>query len=153
MDDPHFERYQRWRTEAIRLRQVASEPPVASLLPANVNVAAIRQRLGCVLGERPISQAAFARRYGFSVAAVRAWEQNLRTPDVAARVLLAVIDRDPHLVDRVIDDAIELAAAERDRAEMPEVEVMPCPSSVPFEVVQIARKLKRKQRGAVAASG
>lgn len=152
VDDPHFQRYQRWRTEAARLRRVASEPPVASLLPANVEVAAIRHRLGQVMGGQGITQAAFARRYGFSLAAVRAWEQRLRTPDVAARVLLAVIDQDPHLVDAVIDDAIGRAAAERERVEEPEVEVeMPRPSALPFEVVRIARTLKRKQRHAAAA--
>ncbi len=147
VDDPHFQRYQRWRTEAARLRRVASEPPVASRLLGNVGVAAIRKRLGQVMGEQPISQAAFARRYGFSLAAVRAWEQKLRTPDVSARVLLRLIDHDPHLVDAVIDDAIERAAADRDRAEEPVVEVeMMRPSLLPFEVVRIARTLKRKQR-------
>ncbi len=149
MDDPQYAKYSRWRTEAARVCRVVSEPPVASRLPAAVDVAAIRHRLGHVLGEEPISQAKFARRYGFSAAAVRDWEQGRCAPDRASRVLLAVIDFDPHLVDRVIDDAIEQAAAERAAAEAVEVE-MPRPSSAPFEVVRIARTLKRKQRGVVA---
>jgi len=148
MDSLQYERYQRWRTEAARLRRVVAEPPVASRLPAGVDVAAIRKRLGQVMGGRGISQAGFAKRYGFSLAAVRAWEQGLRTPDVAARVLLLLIDFDPHLVDRVIDDAIEQAAADRARVEV-EVE-MPRPSSVPLEVVRLVRKLPRKQRGVMA---
>jgi len=149
VDDPHFQRYQRWRTEVARLRRVAAESPTVSRLPAGVDVAAIRQRLGRVMGGKGISQAAFARRYGFSVAAVRAWEQKLRTPDVAARVLLLLIDRDPHLVDTVIDEAIERAAAERERVEVPDLDVVR-PSTVPFEVVRIERTLKRKQRGVSA---
>ena len=152
MDDLHFDRYRRWRREAARMRRVAAEPPAASRLPAEVDVAAIRHRLGRVLGEMPISQAAFARRFGFSVAAVRAWEQGLRLPDVSARVLLLLIDHDPHLVDAVIDEAIKQAAAGPDRVEVPAVELeIVRPSAVPFEVQTISRRLKPKQRNRVPA--
>ncbi len=150
MDDLHLQRYQRWRTEAVRLRRVAADPPAASRLPAKVDVAAIRLRLGRVLGAKPISQTAFARRYGFSVQAVRAWEYGHRTPDVSARVLLLLIDRDPHLVDTVIDEAIQQAAAERERMQAVEVEVVR-PSTLPFEVVRLERKLKWTRRGGVVA--
>ena len=45
-----------------------------------------------------LSQEAFARRFGFSVAAVRDWEQQRRRPEKAARILLRMIERRPELV-------------------------------------------------------
>lgn len=146
MDDRHYERYQTWKTEADRLCRVATEPPAASRLPPDVDVAAIRKRLGQIMGGRGISQVEFAKRYGFSLSAVRTWEQGHRTPDVAARVLLLFIDRDPHMVDAAIKAAIEQAAGERERAEPVEVEMVR-PSSLPFEVQQLGRK----RRGGVPA--
>ena len=59
------------------------------------DVRAIRRRLG-------LSQAAFPRRFGFSVASVRNWEQGHRRPEGAARVLLRVIAREPDAVTRAI---------------------------------------------------
>ncbi len=107
MDDPQYLKYRAWRAEAGRLCRVAAEPPAASGLPALVDVAGIRRRLGQLMGGQPISQAAFARRYGFSPAAVRDWEQGRRRPSVSARVLLLAINRDPHLVDVAIEAAID----------------------------------------------
>ena len=52
--------------------------------PAAVDVRAIRARTG-------LSQANFAKRFGFSTSAVREWEQGRRQPEAAARVLLLVI--------------------------------------------------------------
>jgi len=63
------------------------------------DVKAIRRRLD-------LSQAEFAARFGFTLGTVRDWEQGRRRPVGPARVLLAVIARDPAAVDRV------LAAAE-----------------------------------------
>lgn len=96
------------------------------------------------MGGPPISQAAFARRYGFSLAAVRDWEQGRRRPSVSARVLLLAIDRDPHL----IDVAIEAAIAARDGDGGPDLE-MPVvrPSSLPF----VVQHLGRKRRSGAAA--
>lgn len=105
MDDERYERYQIWRTEAQRRCRLASEPPATVRLPPAVDVKAIRERLGKVLGGKPITQEAFARRFGFSVAAVRAWERGRCVPDAASRVLLLVIDASPHAVDAVIDAA------------------------------------------------
>ena len=63
--------------------------------PAAVDVRAIRASTG-------LSQAAFANRYGFSVGAVREWEQGRRQPEAAARVLLLVIASRPEVVDEVL---------------------------------------------------
>lgn len=113
VDDERYQRYCTWRTEAVRRCRLASEPPAASRLPPVVDVRAIRQRLGEVLGGKPITQEAFARRFGFSVAAVRAWERRRCVPDAASRVLLLVIDASPHAVDAAIDAATDHGRAVR----------------------------------------
>lgn len=64
-------------------------------VPDDIDVKAIRARLD-------LSQDAFARRFGFSPAAVRDWEQHRRQPEQAARVLLMVIAHNPEAVDQAI---------------------------------------------------
>jgi putative transcriptional regulator len=64
-------------------------------VPENVDVAALRRRLG-------LSQAAFAHSFGLEVTAIHAWEQGRRRPDRAARVLLAVIEKEPEAVRRAL---------------------------------------------------
>jgi len=64
-------------------------------VPDVVDVGAIRARL-------QLSQAAFAEQFGFSVAAVRDWEQHRRQPEKAARILLRVIERRPDVVREVL---------------------------------------------------
>ena len=59
--------------------------------PDAIDVARIRQRL-------LLSQGGFARRYGFSLATLRHWEQGARSPGAAARAYLSVIARDPERV-------------------------------------------------------
>jgi putative transcriptional regulator len=49
-----------------------------------------------------LSQTAFAWRFGFDVSALRDWEQGRRTPDRAARVLLAIIKYEPKAVERAL---------------------------------------------------
>jgi len=48
------------------------------------------------------TQASFAKTYGFSVSAVRDWEQGRRQPERAARILLAMIAEAPETVKRVM---------------------------------------------------
>lgn len=64
-------------------------------VPAAVDVRAIRAAQGQ-------TQQGFARTYGFSVSAVRDWEQGRRQPERAARILLAMIEREPRTVERVM---------------------------------------------------
>ena len=64
-------------------------------VPKSVDVAALRRRLG-------LSQAAFANAFGLDVTAIHAWEQGRRRPDRAARVLLAVIAKEPEAVRRAL---------------------------------------------------
>jgi len=54
-----------------------------------------------------MSQREFADKFGFSVGALRHWEQGQRIPKGPALVLLSVIARSPEIVR----DAIEASAA------------------------------------------
>lgn len=107
MDDVRYTRYLTWRNEALRRCRSAVEPPVASRLPATIDVAAIRHRLGHEFCGRALSQDDFARRFGFSPAAVRDWEQGRRAPNALARVLLLTIASDPAAVDAALLAAME----------------------------------------------
>ncbi len=70
-------------------------PARVHLPPDAIDVRAIRDRLG-------LSRRAFADRFGLAVTAVRDWEQGLRRPDPAARVLLLVIARSPETVAETV---------------------------------------------------
>lgn len=67
-------------------------------VPRRVDVKAIRMRLG-------MTQDQFAGTFGFTLHAVRNWEQGKRTPEGAARVLLMVIAREPAAVVRALRPA------------------------------------------------
>ena len=56
-----------------------------------VDVRALREHLG-------MSQAGFARRFGFGLAAVRSWERGATTPSGEALALLNLIERNPQVV-------------------------------------------------------
>lgn len=62
------------------------------------DVRALREGLG-------MSQAEFAAAFGVSVGTVRNWEQGRREPQGPARVLLAVIEREPEAVKRALSTA------------------------------------------------
>ena len=64
-------------------------------LPGDLNVQKIRKRLG-------LSQDAFAVRFGIPVGTIRDWEQRRRTPELSARILLKVIEKDPDAVTRAL---------------------------------------------------
>jgi putative transcriptional regulator len=48
----------------------------------------------------PYTQANFARMIGIPFGTLRQWEQGRRRPTGAARVLLAMLDRDPDVIAR-----------------------------------------------------
>jgi putative transcriptional regulator len=64
-------------------------------VPRKVDVSAIRRRTG-------LSQAAFSRRIGVSTGTLRNWEQGRRSPDGPARVLLAMLARNPRIVEEML---------------------------------------------------
>lgn len=84
--------------EALAIVRGEAEPARVHLPPGSVDVRAIREKL-C------LSRQAFCERFGLAVAAVRDWEQGLRRPDPAARVLLMVISRSPDMVAKVVAEA------------------------------------------------
>jgi putative transcriptional regulator len=84
--------------EAAAIVRGHAEPARIHLPPDVPDVRAIRERLG-------LSRAAFAERFGLALSAVRDWEQGLRLPDPAARVLLMVIGRSPEVVAQAVAEA------------------------------------------------
>jgi putative transcriptional regulator len=64
--------------------------------PTPQQVRALRARLG-------LSQAQFARRFGFTVDTVQQYEQGRRVPSGPASTLLRVIESDPEAVTRALD--------------------------------------------------
>lgn len=75
-------------------------PGIRVHIPADIDIKAIRAELG------GLSQAAFAKRYGFSPGAVKDWEQGRRMPDPGIRAYLKVIRAEPMVVDRVLEAAV-----------------------------------------------
>ncbi len=63
-----------------------------------VDVAEIRKRTG-------LSQAEFSRQIGVSIGTLRNWEQRRRKPEGPARILLAMIARDPKIVEKTLIEA------------------------------------------------
>ena len=77
-----------------------SEADVASATkvyppPSPDQVRALRTRLG-------LSQAQFARRFGFTIDTVQQYEQGRRTPSGPASTLLRVIEAEPEAVIRAL---------------------------------------------------
>lgn len=64
-------------------------------IPPELDIASIRKRTG-------LSQPNFAEGIGVRVSTLRNWEQGRRVPDGPARVLLAMLDRNPSIVEEVL---------------------------------------------------
>ena len=73
----------------------ARKSPIRAVDVALPDVPAIRASTG-------LSQADFAKSIGVKRATLLNWEQKRRVPDGPARVLLALIEKDPGLVQRVL---------------------------------------------------
>ena len=61
-----------------------------------MDVRSIREKTG-------MSQQRFCATFGISVGTLRHWEQGLRAPQGAARVLLKVVDHNPRAVIKAIE--------------------------------------------------
>jgi putative transcriptional regulator len=68
-------------------------------VPAEVNVKAIRRRLG-------LTQDEFSRRFGIPQGTLRDWEQGRRRPEGPARAFLLVIQHEPKAVERALARAM-----------------------------------------------
>ena len=89
-----FESIRRGLGEALAHARGAGEgAQVHQIEIPQIDVAGIRARTG-------LSQAKFARSIGVALGTLQGWEQGRRRPAGPARVLLALIDRQPHIVQR-----------------------------------------------------
>jgi len=87
--------------EVRAMRRGELQPRVHSVyVPPAVDAAAVRAKTG-------LGQLEFAAHYGFSLAAVRKWEQGTRQPEPAARTLLHMIARYPKAVSKMIAEVAE----------------------------------------------
>lgn len=69
--------------------------PIHEIEIPDADVQAIRARTG-------LSQAEFAKSIGVKKSTLLNWEQHRRAPEGPARVLLALIDKDPSIVQRTL---------------------------------------------------
>lgn len=97
--------------EAIAFVRGEATPGARIHIPADIDIKAIRKKVG------GLTQAAFAERYGFSLGAVRDWEQGRQVPDPSTRAYLKVVSSTPEIVEGVlnavrpiIEDAAQLEA-------------------------------------------
>ncbi len=82
--------------DAIAIARGEADPSTYRVhVPFEIDVKAIRRKLG-------MTQAEFARSFGFGLDAVQNWEQGRRRPEGAARAFLKVIDREPDAVRRAL---------------------------------------------------
>jgi putative transcriptional regulator len=65
--------------------------------PPKVDVAAVRAKTG-------LSQTEFAKKFMLAPGTLRNWEQGIREPEGATRLLIALIDQAPEVVSRVADE-------------------------------------------------
>lgn len=98
MKEADFEGLMRSIDEVGRWARGEDIPGFRVHFPPGGDVAAIRKRAG-------LTQPAFARQIGVPVATLRNWEQGRRRPDGPARVLLALLAKDPDIVARTLAEA------------------------------------------------
>lgn len=78
---------------------VNGDPTSARVTYVNVphiDVRKLRSRMG-------LSQTRFAAKFGFSLDSIQNWEQGHRQPEGPARILLAVIDKNPRAVEKALN--------------------------------------------------
>ncbi len=98
MSSTPFDRIMAGLGEAVAHARGEALPEMRLYVPGNIDVAAIRRRTG-------LSQAAFSARIGVALPTLRNWEQGRRAPEGPARVLLAMLDRNPHVVEETLGTA------------------------------------------------
>ncbi|MDP3738019.1 MAG: type II toxin-antitoxin system MqsA family antitoxin [Hyphomonadaceae bacterium] len=82
--------------EALAIVEGRADPKTYRVhVPVDVDVEKIRKKL-------KLTQAQFAFRYGFSVGAIRDWEQKRKEPEASARMFLKVIEKRPDVVAEVL---------------------------------------------------
>lgn len=95
MDDALFKDLTESLGQALAHAKGDAVPGMVVHVPEDLDVAAIRMKTGA-------SQARFAMSIGVAAATLRNWEQRRRRPEGPARVLLALLDKNPKLVEEVL---------------------------------------------------
>ena len=90
-----FKSIERGLKEAIAHARGEERGSIHQINVPEPDVRAVRARTG-------LSQAAFARSIGVAKGTLVNWEQRRRRPEGPARVLLALIDKDPTIVQRTL---------------------------------------------------
>ncbi|MDP4026790.1 helix-turn-helix domain-containing protein [Methylobacterium sp. NEAU 140] len=98
MDEALFKDLVRSLEQAAAHARGEPVPGLVVHVPPALDVAAIRRRTGA-------SQARFAASIGVAVATLRNWEQGRRRPEGPARVLLALLDKNPRVVQELLGEA------------------------------------------------
>ena len=97
--DTDFDRVMAGLEDAVAIARGEADPASYRVhVPTSVDVRAVRRHLG-------LTQEQFAFRFGFSLGAVRDWEQKRKQPEPVARVLLKVIEHEPEAVTRALAEA------------------------------------------------
>ena len=92
-----FKSIKRGLEEAVAFARRQGKATVHEIDVSQPDVRAVRTRTG-------LSQVDFARSIGIKKATLLNWEQRRRSPQGPARVLLAMIDKDPGIVQRMLVD-------------------------------------------------
>lgn len=91
-----FEQIMAGLEDALAIARGEADPSTYRMHVFNqIDVKTIRKRT-------KLSQEAFARKYGFTVARLRDWEQGRSAPDSLASAYLKVIDNEPAAVERAL---------------------------------------------------
>ena len=98
MKKSDFENLMKSLEEARRFARTGDLGRGRIYIPKEIDAAAIRALTG-------LSQIEFAKQIGVSVGTLRNWEQGRRMPDGPARVLLAMLRKDPTVVQRTLKSA------------------------------------------------
>ena len=90
-----FESIMRGTEEAINHAQGKDIGTIHTIVVGDHDVRKIRSKTG-------LSQSQFAASIGVTTATLQNWEQGKRTPQGAARILLALLDRNPRIVQTML---------------------------------------------------
>jgi putative transcriptional regulator len=89
-------------TEAERHAAALSDPDALPAREEQLQCARRAPDIKALRGEMSLTQEQFAARFGLPLGTVRDWEQGIRRPNEAARILLEVIASEPEAVARAV---------------------------------------------------
>jgi DNA-binding transcriptional regulator YiaG len=97
------------RGEAVAVELRTDDPGAVASSFARLGIEALELRIPEVStrdirARLNLSQGDFAMKFGFELDTVQNWDQGRNQPDTATRVLLAIIDRDPAIVESVLTE-------------------------------------------------